>query len=198
MPATTSKGRKVKSALIRAGEPATPRTARLPAPAEVASLMDAAEAGVMACVTICFCSWPIATLRSARPLACGTTSWTSMDVCGCVVSKADFRRTADRSRRVAGRQAAPCDACRRAALAVRFRARSAVDPPGSKLPVGSSREARRSCKRPPPHAAPFLRLRPCGQRTRFASDPGLSRPPRSPTSVHYTRTAGRRFEGLWR
>src|SRR5271154_6955202 len=30
-----------------------------------------------------------------------------------------------------------------------------------------------------------------------ASDPGLSRPPRSPHTVHYTGAPGRRFEGLW-
>ena len=44
---------------------------------------------------------------------------------------------------------------------------------------------------PPPYAAPFLRLRSCGQRTRFASDPGLSRPPRSPAhcALHPHRRA---------
>ena len=58
MPATTSKGRKVKSAPIRAGEVADhhERAKDYLSPAEVARLLDAAKPAVMACATICFCS----------------------------------------------------------------------------------------------------------------------------------------------
>src|SRR5271166_5992869 len=87
------------------------------------------------------------------PSPCGATNWTSTARgCGCVASRAGCP-SSSRS---------PATNCAPSSVTLR---RAPMRCPGG---------------RPPPHVAPFLRLRSCGQRTRFASDPGLSRPPRSP------------------
>ena len=69
---------------------------------------------------------------------------------------------------------------RRAALAVRLRARPTDDAPGGELPRRRGGGACRSAECPPAHAAPFLRLRARRQGARSAPHPGLPRPPRSP------------------
>jgi integrase len=186
MQAATSKGRKVKSAPIRTGEAADhhERAKDYLSPAEVARLLDAAKAGRHGVRDHLLL---LMTYRHGLRVS---------ETIGLRRNELDLDRARLWVRRLKGglsvEQPIAGDELRaiRRHLATRADALpwlfvSERDQPltrqGVKLPGGSGREARRSCKRPPPHAAPFLRLRPCGQRTRFASDPGLSRPPRSPT-----------------
>ena len=85
-----------------------------------------------------------------------------------------------------------------APLALRLRTRPAADPAVRQLPDRGRGDACRVAAGPSAHAAALLRLRPGepGHDLRLIQDYLGHRDPRH--TVHYTRVAGRRFEGLWK